>query len=65
MDIPNEIVRSLEAGELSEAQLRELIRIEAESIGLTFNLAIESARNGTLPRCHVGSDVEFLIEMLP
>lgn len=65
MDIPEEIVCAMMDGELTQAQLRELIRIEAEAIGLTFDEAVESARDGTLPRCHIGSDVDFLIEMLP
>ncbi len=63
-DIPEDIIRGLDAGELTEAQLRELIRIEAVDLGFTLEEAIQKASTGDLPRTHIGSDVEFLVEML-
>ena len=62
--VPDNLIAAMEAGELTQSQLRELIRIEAESIGLTFDEAIDRAKKGTLPGCHIGSDIDFLIEML-
>lgn len=63
--IPEEIVSALESGEVSEDQLRELIRIEAKAIGLDFDTAVEMARKRDLPKTLIGSDLEFLVAMLP
>jgi hypothetical protein len=64
LQIPDDIVRAMECGELSRDQLRELIRIEAESIGLSFDEAVERARQRTLPNSLIGSDLRFLVLML-
>lgn len=64
-DVPADIQAALEAGELSEAQLRELIRLEAEALGMTFEEAVAKARAGTLPRTLIASDLEMLVELLP
>jgi hypothetical protein len=60
-----DIWRAIEAGEpLTDEQFRELIRHEAQSIGLTFGEAVERARNDTLPKNAVGLHLELLISML-
>ncbi len=63
--IPPEILEILDSGKfLTEAQLRELISIEAEWIGLTFDEAIELGRQNRLPKNDIGTDLWFLIRLL-
>jgi hypothetical protein len=63
-EMPASLLQAIE-GELTEAQLRELIAFEAEEIGLSFNEAIRAAREGTLPKNAIGMDLELLIPALP
>lgn len=62
--IPESLRQALEIGELSKEQLRQLIELEAGSLGMTFDEAIERAYNHTLPRTPQGFDLEFDILML-
>lgn len=62
--IPAELMRALESGELTQAQLRQLITIEAQAMGLSFEDAVCQARARTLPRTVLGSDIEMLVELL-
>jgi hypothetical protein len=62
--VPDEIIQALEDGVLTQAQLRELIAIEAEDIGLSFDEAVERARQRTLPKNAIGSDIQLLVMML-
>jgi len=64
-DVPADIQAALDAGELSEDQLRELIRLEAEALGMTFEEGVAQARAGTLPRTLIASDLEMLVDLLP
>ena len=63
-EVPQEIQDAIERGEITQAQLRELIEIEAEWIGLTFDEAVRRAPQGTLPKNEIGADLEFLVRML-
>ncbi len=65
LDVPEEIIRSIEAGSLTQSQLLELIRIEAEALELSVEQAVQDARNGCLPKNLIGDDLDFLIAMLP
>ena len=62
--IPEELLKAMESGEISSAQLRELIRIEAEAIGLSFAGAVSAAHHRTLPSDPIGTDLGFLVSML-
>jgi hypothetical protein len=64
-EIPDALLRALEDSELSQKQLRELIAFEARNLGLTFDQAVERARNDTLPRTPQGFDLQFHVLMLP
>lgn len=62
--IPEDLVKALESGELSQEQLRQLIGIEAAAIGISFDGALVGARENTLPKDPIGSDLRFLVKML-
>ena len=42
--IPDDLLAALEAGELTTDQLRRLIELEANRLGMTFDEAVERAR---------------------
>lgn len=63
--LPLALQEAIERGELTEDQLRELITLEAKALGLSFEEAVRKARERRLPRNVIGSDVEFLIQLLP
>jgi hypothetical protein len=56
---------AIEIGELTLEQLRELIEEEAKGLGLTFEDAQRMAKQNLLPKNALGSDVEFLFQLLP
>ena len=62
--IPEDLVEALDSGELSQAQLRQLIGIEAAALGMSFSDAVAGARENTLPKDPIGSDLRFLVRML-
>lgn len=64
-EIPADIVAGIEQGELTEEQVRRLIAVEAAQIGLSFGEAVRRARDGSLPKTVIGSDVELLVMLLP
>ena len=64
-ELPKELKEALEGGELSMEQLRELIRLEAEALGFSFEEVLKRARERRLPQNHLGSDLQLLVEMLP
>jgi hypothetical protein len=63
--LPQDLVDALDRGELTPGQLRQLIALEAEALGLDFEEAVKRARAGTLPRDAIGADLELLVELLP
>ncbi len=63
--VPASLLAALEHGELSLEQLRQLIRIEAEDLGLSFDEAVRRARERSLPRNETGSDLQLLVMLLP
>ncbi len=63
--LPTELQKAIEQGELTADQLRELIRLEAQDLGLSVDQAIQQAKEGKLPKSHIGSDLELLIDLLP
>jgi hypothetical protein len=56
--------KAIEEGELTDPQLRELIAHEAAEIGLSYEVAVSRARARTLPRNHIGADLELLVKLL-
>ncbi|MDP9352070.1 MAG: hypothetical protein M3P51_11085 [Chloroflexota bacterium] len=62
--IPDPLLAALDAGELSRQQLRQLIELEARSVGLTFDEALVRARDNTLPQTPQGFDLQFHLLML-
>ena len=63
--VPESLRKAIDGGELTLDQLRQLIGLEAQAIGLDFETAINRARIGTLPHNVIGSDLSLLIQMLP
>lgn len=64
-EFPAEILRAMESGDpLTRDQFLRLIAIEAQSVGLTFEQAIDAARKRTLPPGPIGTDLGLLIGML-
>ena len=65
VQMPPDLLAAIEGdGVLTDEQLRQLIEIEAESIGLTFDEAVAAARAGSLPKNHIGFDIRSLVGML-
>jgi hypothetical protein len=62
--IPPELSQAIESGVLTQDELRQLITIEAQAMGLTFDEAVRQAHARTLPRTALGSDIELLVELL-
>lgn len=58
------LLDALDSGELTTAQLRELAELEAAMLGLTFDEAVELAREHKLPKNPTGFDLQFHIIML-
>ncbi|MBA2451904.1 MAG: hypothetical protein H0V47_01945 [Chloroflexia bacterium] len=62
--LPQDLRDAIKSGDATQEQLRQLIEIEAGWLGLTFGEAVERARNNTLPKGYLGSNVQFLIMMM-
>lgn len=65
LKLPESLRKAMDGGELTLEQLRLLIKLEAEAIGLDFDSAIKGARDGTLPHSPIGSDLSLIIQLLP
>ena len=63
-EMPTTLVEAIERGELTQAQWRELIAIEADDLGLGIDEAVQGARQGTLPKTGLGADIELLVALL-
>ncbi|MCI0483427.1 MAG: hypothetical protein L0Y78_02470 [candidate division NC10 bacterium] len=63
--LPRELREAINRGKLTQAQLRELIALEARALGLTYDEAVRRARERRLPRNVLGSDLELLVQLLP
>lgn len=63
--LPSELQRAIEEGKLTDEQLRELITFEAAALGLTYEEAVERAKERTLPLNYIGADLELLVQLLP
>ena len=62
--LPDDLARAMETGDLTTAQLRRLIELEAQAIGLKFEEAVSRARQRSLPNSPIGADLSLLIGML-
>lgn len=58
------LLAALEAGHLTQEQLRILITVEAEQLQLSFDEAVKRARQNTLPQTPRGFDLQFHVLML-
>jgi len=63
--LPQDLEKAVEQGRLTESQLRDLITLEAEALHLDFAEAVRLAREGGLPKNHIGADLELLVDLLP
>ena len=64
--VPRALLEAMKRGEeITFAQLRQLIDIEAQALGLTFAQAVDRGRRHALPRTVLGGDLSLLVEMLP
>ena len=63
--LPVALQEAIERGELTAEQLRQLITLEAEELGLTFEEAVKLARERRLPKTALGADLELLVQLLP
>ena len=60
-----DIATAIDAEEpLDEEQLVELLRYEAALLGMSVDLAIAKAKDGTLPKDAIGFGIESMIRML-
>ena len=64
MSASRSLRHAIEQGELTEEQLRELITLDAEILGLNIDDAIRLARARRLPKSYVGADLELLVGLL-
>jgi len=65
VQMPPDLLAAIEGeGVLTDDQLRQLVAIEAEMIGLTFNEAVAAARADALPKNALGFDIRSLVRML-
>lgn len=64
MTAARSLQQAIEQGELTEEQLRELITLDAEILGLSTDEAIRRARARRLPKTYVGADLELLVGLL-
>lgn len=62
--LPKDLEQAIADGTLTEEQLKELIRLEADALGLSFDQAVKQAKAGTLPKNYIGADLELLIDLL-
>ncbi len=63
-ELPTALREAIERGELTDEQLRQLIALEAEALGLDFDEAVKRAKERTLPRNHIAADLSLLVELL-
>jgi len=64
MTPPQTLIDALTSGDMTSDQLRELIRCEADELGLTLEEAVARAEDGTLPKGPLGTDIQYLLDML-
>lgn len=62
--MPAELVAAMENDDLTEEQLREIVRIEAAQFGFALDEAIELARANRLPKNPSGFDLQSHVFML-
>lgn len=61
---PQTLIDALASGDITTEQLTELIRCEADELGLTYEEAVALAEEGALPKGPLGTDIEYLLDML-
>ena len=64
MTVPDDLREAIENNTMTEAQIRQLIEIEAGELGLTYAEAMRKARAGELSTGPLGTDIEFLAAVL-
>jgi hypothetical protein len=62
--LPDDLVAAIEGGEITQEQLRQLIRIEAAELGLSYEEAVELGRKRALPKSIIGMDIEGPVMLL-
>jgi hypothetical protein len=64
-ELPYDLVQAMDEGELTVDQLRQLIEFEGRALNLDFDEVVKRARTGDLPATTLGTDLRFLVGMLP
>ena len=65
VQMPPDLLAAIEGdGILTDAQIQQLVAIEAEMIGLTYDEAVAAARADALPKNAIGFDIRSLVRML-
>jgi hypothetical protein len=64
MTPPTALIEALKGGWITKEQLRELIRCEADELGMTYEQAEDLAQRRQLPKGPLGTDIEYLFDML-
>jgi hypothetical protein len=62
--LPRDLLAAIAAGDVTIDQVRELFRLEAEALGMSFDEALSAAREGHLPNNPVGADLDLLADLL-
>ena len=63
-NLPRDLQRAIQSGRLTNAQIHELIKLEAKALGLTFEQARQRAEARSLPSNTIGSDLQMLFGLL-
>jgi len=65
LHVPKALQLAIKRGQLTDEQLRELITLEAQALGLDYEEAIRRAKERSLPKNYLSTDIELLLELLP
>lgn len=64
-ELPEDLCVAVESGRVTAEQLRQLIEIEADVIGLRYDEARALAAERRLPHNAIGGDLQLLFGLMP
>jgi len=64
MTPPAALLEALRTGRLTRSQIRELIKCEADELGLSYKDAKKQAEQAALSKGPTGTHIEYLFDML-
>lgn len=62
--LSQETLDAIDHGVVTQAQLKEIIAVQADAFGLDYDEAVERARRDTLPRTTDGTHLRLLVSLL-